>query len=93
MFPSSFLQHVRDYHPRDILERAEYMALRRQCCIDLDMAYREEPAFELPDPVKVMVLAVPATYPGIAVGRLIVLRSWSMVPLHKRIARMLCIRW
>ena len=50
---SSFLQHVRDYHPRDILERDEYMALRRQCCIDLDMAYREEPAFELPDPQKV----------------------------------------
>ncbi|XP_043222809.1 uncharacterized protein LOC122382017 [Amphibalanus amphitrite] len=48
----NFLQHVRDYHPRDILERDEYMALRRQCCIDLDMAYREEPAFELPEPVK-----------------------------------------
>ena len=54
----SFLQHVRDYHPRDILEREEYMTLRRQCCVQLNMPYREEPAFELPEPNKVTVRCV-----------------------------------
>ncbi|XP_037071445.1 pre-mRNA-processing factor 39-like [Pollicipes pollicipes] len=48
-----FLQHVRDHHPRDILEREEYVALRRACCLELGVTYREESASPLADPAKI----------------------------------------
>jgi pre-mRNA-processing factor 39 len=36
----NFIAHVRDHHPRDILEYEEYDELRRVTCDELSLTYR-----------------------------------------------------
>lgn len=39
----NFIAHVRDHHPRDILEYEEYDTLRRLTCKELQLTYRPDP--------------------------------------------------
>ncbi len=52
----SFIAHVRDHHPRDILDYEEYEELRRVTCRELDLTYRPDPAIE---PVQAREVVLP----------------------------------
>ncbi|CAB4053989.1 PRPF39 [Lepeophtheirus salmonis] len=42
----NFIAHIRDHHPRDILEYPEYEQLRRITCKELGLTYRPDPVIE-----------------------------------------------
>jgi hypothetical protein len=42
----NFIAHVRDHHPRDILEYDQYEELRRVTCEELGLTYRPDPAVQ-----------------------------------------------
>ena len=39
----NLIAHVRDYHPRDILQYQDYDSLRRLTCRELGLTYRPDP--------------------------------------------------
>ena len=42
----NFIAHVRDHHPRDILEYDEYEELRKATCEELELTYRPDPILD-----------------------------------------------
>ena len=52
----NFVAHVRNHHPRDILEYEEYEDLRKVTCEELELTYRPDPVIE---PVKPRTVVQP----------------------------------
>ena len=46
----NFIAHVRDHHPRDILDYEEYEELRKLTCKELGLTYRPDPVVEPSQP-------------------------------------------
>merc|ERR1719341_1519012 len=42
----NFIAHVRDHHPRDILQYSDYEGLRKLACRELQLTYRPDPIVE-----------------------------------------------
>ena len=49
----NFIAHVRDHHPRDVLDYEEYDSLRRLTCRELQLTYRPDPVIFPDTPRKV----------------------------------------
>merc|ERR1719361_2493321 len=52
----NFIAHVRDHHPRDILQYQDYEALRRLTCRELGLTYRPDP---ISDPAETRKVELP----------------------------------
>ena len=51
----NFMAHVRDHHPRDILQYPDYEALRKLTCRELGLTYRPDPISDITETREVVL--------------------------------------
>ena len=75
----NFIAHVRDHHPRDILQYSDYEGLRKMSCRELGLTYRPDPIIRREDENRKVELPEDKLKAGMK-ERLIA----SMVEIHER---------